>query len=160
MGAYSSNPKAEHLLRLSSEVSRIAGTLARLSGEGAPHRSASRTAQLPEIAPDRVRAIILSRQKRNRFFSEDLFADPAWDMLLELFLAELVFRRIAVSDICVTAGVPATTGLRWLNTLVERQLVVRRPDPLDARRVFVELSPDASLALRRYVAEIGTTPTA
>ena len=34
-------------------------------------------------------------------------------------------------------------------------LFVRRADPHDGRRVFVELAPDASGALRRYFAEVG-----
>jgi DNA-binding MarR family transcriptional regulator len=32
---------------------------------------------------------------------------------------------------------------------------VRRADPHDGRRVFVELAPEASSALRRYFAEVG-----
>jgi DNA-binding MarR family transcriptional regulator len=50
--------------------------------------------------------------------------------------------------------VPPTTALRWLTTLVNRGLVVRRGDPRDARRVFVELAPDTSAALHRYFAEV------
>jgi len=45
--------------------------------------------------------------------------------------------------------------LRWLKTMVSQGLFVRRADPHDGRRVFVELAPDASRALRRYFAEVG-----
>jgi DNA-binding MarR family transcriptional regulator len=41
--------------------------------------------------------------------------------------------------------------------LVQQGLVIREADPLDGRRVFVELAPDASVALRSYFAELGTT---
>ena len=58
-------------------------------------------------------------------------------------------------SLCIAAAVPATTALRWLKTLVQEGLFVRRADPHDGRRVFVELAPDASFALRRYFAEVG-----
>jgi DNA-binding MarR family transcriptional regulator len=51
--------------------------------------------------------------------------------------------------------VPATTALRWLKTMTEQGLFVRRADPHDGRRVFVELAPQASRALRSYFAEVG-----
>jgi DNA-binding MarR family transcriptional regulator len=40
--------------------------------------------------------------------------------------------------------------------MVSKGLFVRRADPHDGRRVFVELSPEASGALRRYFAEVGS----
>jgi DNA-binding MarR family transcriptional regulator len=39
--------------------------------------------------------------------------------------------------------------------MVSQGLFVRRSDPHDGRRVFVELAPEASRAMRRYFAEIG-----
>lgn len=155
MSAYSADRKPERLLELSNEVSRIAGTLARLSVEpsGDP-MSADRHPGDAELSPQRIKAIIQARRLRSRFFKEDLFADPAWDMMLDLLYAELGQYRVAVSSLCVAAAVPATTALRWLNTLVKEGIVVRRNDPHDARRVFVELSADASERLRRYFAEI------
>jgi DNA-binding MarR family transcriptional regulator len=96
---------------------------------------------------------------RSRFFAEELFADPAWDMLLDLLQAELAQLRVPVSSLCIAAAVPATTALRWLKTMTNQGLFVRRADPHDGRRVFVELDPAASLALRRYFAEVGNPAT-
>ena len=110
---------------------------------------------MPEISAETVRTVIRARRLRARFFSEELFADPAWDMLLDLLQAEIAQLRVPVSSLCIAAAVPATTALRWLKTMVSNGLFVRRADPHDGRRVFVELSPDASRALRRYFAEIG-----
>jgi DNA-binding MarR family transcriptional regulator len=92
---------------------------------------------------------------RSRYFPEDLFADPAWDMLLDLLQAEIAQMRTPVSSLCIAAAVPATTALRWLKTLVQQGVFVRRADPHDGRRVFVELAPEASSAMRRYFAEVG-----
>jgi DNA-binding MarR family transcriptional regulator len=63
--------------------------------------------------------------------------------------------RVPVSSLCIAAAVPATTALRWLKTMVSQGIFLRRPDQHDGRRIFVELAPEASQALRRYFAEVG-----
>jgi len=155
-----SDQSAERLRQLSDEVSRIAAALARLSTGPAPAPAISRietvpAAPVPEISAEAVRGVIRARRMRTRFFPEHLFADPAWDMLLDLLQAEIAQLRVPVSSLCIAAAVPATTALRWLKTLVQEGIFVRRADPHDGRRVFVELAPSASGALRRYFAEIG-----
>jgi hypothetical protein len=42
---------------------------------------------------------------RARFFQEELFADPAWDMLLDLLQAEIAQHRVPVSSLCIAAAV-------------------------------------------------------
>ena len=108
----------------------------------------------PTIAvwADRVRNM---RMRRNDLFGAPLFRDPAWDMLLDLLQAEISQLRVPVSSLCIAAAVPATTALRWLKTLVQEGVFVRRADPHDGRRIFVELAPESSQALRRYFAEVG-----
>ena len=88
-----------------------------------------------------MRSVIRARRLRARFFAEELFADPAWDMLLDLLQAEIAQLRVPVSSLCIAAAVPATTALRWLKTMTEQGIFVRRADPHDGRRVFVELAP-------------------
>jgi hypothetical protein len=153
-----SDQSAARLRQLSEEVSRIATTLARLST--GPQSNARKTepmpvADAPEVSAETVRAVIRARRLRARYFPEELFADPAWDMLLDLLQAEIAHLRVPVSSLCIAAAVPATTALRWLKTMVQEGLFVRRADPHDGRRVFVELAPSASSALRRYFAEVG-----
>jgi DNA-binding MarR family transcriptional regulator len=152
-----SDKNAARLRQLSDEVNRIAATLARLStGPTASPRpvEAEIGNEAPDVAVETVRAIIRARRLRARYFSEELFADPAWDMLLDLFQAEISKLRVPVSSLCIAAAVPATTALRWLKTMVQQGIFVRRADPHDGRRVFVELAPQSSNALKRYFAEV------
>lgn len=157
MTAYSPDPKAEHLLKLSEEVSRIAGSLAQISmGLESAHQTIKPSTNFDEleISKETVRWIIKARRQRARYLANDLFAEPAWDMLLELLQAELYGRRISVSSLCIASGVPATTALRWISKMSEQGFLVREADPKDARRAFVELAPDISKALRRYFIEV------
>lgn len=150
---------ADRLRQLSEEVSRIASTLARLSTGPAtapqPVMHPAHGDDLPPLSADTVRSVIRARRLRSRYFPEELFADPAWDMLLDLLQAEISHLRVPVSSLCIAAAVPATTALRWLKTLANQGLFLRRADPHDGRRVFVELAPETSLALRRYFATVG-----
>ena len=157
-----SDKNAERLRQLSEEVSRIASTLARLSTgptttAATPLRALEPVAagDVPPLSAETVRNVIRARRLRARYFSQELFADPAWDMLLDLLQAEIAQLRVPVSSLCIAAAVPATTALRWLKTMVSQGLFVRRADPHDGRRVFVELAPETSHALRRYFAEVG-----
>ena len=154
----SRDPGADRLRQLSDEVGRIAATLARLSTVPAgpePEQEKPEVETAPEVSVEVVRSVIRARRLRGRYFSEDLFADPAWDMLLDLLQAEIAQLRVPVSSLCIAAAVPATTALRWLKSMTERGIFVRRADPHDGRRVFVELSRESSLAMRRYFAEVG-----
>jgi hypothetical protein len=153
------NISSDKLQRLSDDVNRIAGALARLTTNATAPLPRSAVAADPiEISADAVRKVIRARRHRGRFFNAELFADPCWDMMLDLLEAEIAQRRVAVSSLCVGAAVPATTALRWLKSLVDQGLFVRRPDPCDGRRVFVELSPATSRGLREYFAQAAPPP--
>ena len=147
---------AARLRQLSNEMGRIAETLARLST--GPDRDARKPLPEGQGAPpldvETVRSVIRARRLRSSFFSEEMFADPAWDMLLDLLQAEIAQLRVPVSSLCMAAAVPATTALRWIKTMTEQGLLIRRADPRDGRRVFVELAPSASDAMRRYLADV------
>ena len=149
------------LRQLSEDVGRIAATLARLSSgpdnvKGLAVTPAGSTEKPSgDIARDQVQAVIRARRARARFFSEELFADPAWDMLLDLVQAEIDQLRVPVSSLCIAAAVPATTALRWIKTLTDSGIFLRRADPHDGRRVFVELAPPTSQAMRNYFGHVG-----
>jgi hypothetical protein len=148
---------SERLLELSEEVCRIAGSLTRLSTR--LRASLQRVCPVskpnePHVLLKRVRWLMDARRKRASYIASDLLGDPAWDILLDLLRAELSYERPPVSSICSTAGVPASTGLRWLNALEQHRLVLRQGDPRDTDGAIFILSPDASAALRRYLVDV------
>ena len=155
--------EATRLQRLNQEVARIADILARLTRDEAPEVEDRRrgydagpaaAGRVPDevIDPQEIRRAIRARRLRDQFFGAGLFEDPAWDMLLDLFAAELEHSRVSVSSLCIAAAVAPTTALRWISKMTEAELFVRQPDPQDRRRAFMALSPRASEAMRSYVA--------
>ncbi len=167
------------LLRLSQQVEAIAQSLDRISRPD-PHeatqidsfrrdpRSATATSaggfvnpagQPPLPDPRMVRQVIANRQARARFFDAELFGDPAWDMLLDLTAARGEGAQVSVTSLCIAAGVPATTALRWLTQMVEAGLFVRVPDPADKRRAFIALSDRSLTAMAGYFASLRSPVT-
>lgn len=146
---------AERLRRLSQEVARIAHALAEITSAPAPrpdaHQPITVGADGPALDPQNIRALIRLRRLRAQFFPENLFADPAWDMLLDLMAARLEGEQVAVSSLCIAAAVPPTTALRWIRTMTEQGLFVRSHDPGDGRRIFIELSDGAANAMTAFL---------
>jgi hypothetical protein len=98
--------------------------------------------------------LLRRRRQREAFFGKHLFADPCWDMLLDLYVSRKKrLRPMSVSSLCIASAVPATTALRWIDTLVQEGLVVRQPDPRDKRRVLVSLTDEGSDKLDKLLTD-------
>lgn len=96
------------------------------------------------------------RRMRGQLIDGDLFADPAWDILLELYGARIRHQQVSVTSLCIAAEVPATTALRWISIMVERGILERRADPDDKRRAYVHLTEPVARRLSHYFAEAGS----
>ena len=114
-----------------------------------------RATRPPLPDPRLIRRILRQRQLRARFFEGDLFADPAWDMLLDLSAARAEHSRVSVTSLCIASGVPPTTALRWISQLTDAGLLQRVEDDTDRRRAFITLTDKAADAMARYFAELG-----
>lgn len=101
------------------------------------------------------------RRQRDRVFgaTADVFRDPAWDMMLELFAAGIEGRQISVSSAAYVACIPQTTAIRLVDQLVARKLLRRAADPHDGRRTLLALTPMANEMMRRFLAAFQADPT-
>jgi len=113
----------------------------------------------PDILPA-VHKLIADRRGRRRHFGVNLFADPAWDILLYLYAAALADEVVFMSALCLAAAIPTATALRWIGTLKDRGLITRRSDSRDRRRIQVQLTDSAQQKMYRYVSEILRTSEA
>lgn len=112
-----------------------------------------------QMSEDRVRQLLKARRLRAKLIGCNLFSDPAWEILLEAFAAYLGRRKISVSKLCDVSDVPATTALRWIGKLEGDGLLQRSEDVSDARRTWIELSPQGVLKLQEYFASVATSGT-
>ena len=103
------------------------------------------------------KAYALRRKRAAIFGNPDLFGEPAWDILLDLFIAQGEGKPVSVSSACIGSASPATTGLRWLGVLADEGLVVRENDLEDHRRVLVRLTRTGSAAMERFFDAVDLT---
>jgi DNA-binding MarR family transcriptional regulator len=107
-----------------------------------------------------ARQLLGLRRLREEMLGGNLFADPAWDLLLHLYVESAAGNQVAISGLCSAAKVRPTTGLRWINLLVDAGLLEKSDDPEDARRVFVGFAPGADESIHRILARAMTESTA
>lgn len=93
-----------------------------------------------QLSVKRLRKIVTMRKHRNQILPEHQFADPAWDMLLDLTIAMAENRRISVSSLSLAANVPITTALRHIKQLSDEGVILIVSDPKDGRRKYTHLS--------------------
>lgn len=167
--AVAGSDEGKHLILqdLTNELSRLAGYLHRAVRThesafafGPAKAEAAQTLSLrktrpPLPNPRLIRKIIRQRQLRAQYFDRGLFADPAWDILLDLAAAAAEHKRISITSACTAAGVPPTTALRWIGELINTGLVERTEDVTDRRRAFVALTDRGSRAVARFFADMG-----
>ena len=133
----------------------LVSSATRVSDEVIGEKVLTRRTWAPLPDPKLIRQIIRQRCLRSEFLGGDWFADPAWDILLDLTAAAAENKRVSVSSLCHASGVPPTTALRWISQMVDGGLLVRVDDPVDRRRSFIELSDVATRKMARYFAETG-----
>ncbi|HET6536469.1 MAG TPA: hypothetical protein VFG41_09835 [Sphingomicrobium sp.] len=65
------------------------------------------------ITEDHIRSILTARRARRAVFGADLFSDPAWDILLELYAAQLEGRSILLADLAIAIDIPPCLTDHW-----------------------------------------------
>ena len=101
-----------------------------------------------------MRALANRRARDNHFYDRDIFGEPAWDILLDLYIHHEKRIDVSVSSACIASAVPATTGLRWIYLLIEQGLLSFEQDPRDKRRRFVRLTPEGYECMTQYLNEV------
>ena len=104
---------------------------------------------LCEIARKMYRA----RRRRDEFFPQRLFAEPAWDILLDTFVQQAGDGNTTIKAVCASSHVAPTTALRYIKLLKDEGLLTTWNHPTDRRVTCVRLSKDGYLTMRRYLSD-------
>jgi DNA-binding response OmpR family regulator len=101
-----------------------------------------------------LRKLIRAESTRSMAIGGKALGDPAWNILLDLILASLEDRKVAVSSACIVAGVATTTALRLITRMVDDGVLMRVPDENDGRRHFLAIEPTVEQALKNYIGDL------
>lgn len=101
-----------------------------------------------------ARTSIRARRIRKGSLPRAMFGEPAWDMLLSLYVGSRSGARQTVSNLCRSSGASQTTALRWIDYLEEQSFVARRASPTDRRVSYVDLTDVGRDAVENYFAKL------
>ena len=111
-----------------------------------------------QVLAEKAAQIYTTRRQRDRRVGQGFFGEPAWDILLDLFIHHVQDKSVSVTSACLASASPPTTGLRWLGVLEQAGFVMRAPDPEDGRVTLVRLTDHGLQVLREilgnYVAAV------
>lgn len=106
------------------------------------------------ILTAKARAIFAERKRRSKHFNPDMFGEPAWDILLALYITDFAGGRQSIGKLVSWIGEPQTTVLRWINFLENEQLISRGTHPRDRRTVIVDITQKGRQKLDEYFSEL------
>lgn len=107
-------------------------------------RRGGRNGSLLEVAKS-MRAYEEARKKIPGLAA--IFGDPAWMILLDLYVRGFEGKTTSVSSATLASGSPATTGLRYVTALVSTGHIIRTRHPYDERSVLLTLSNETQRAI-------------
>lgn len=87
-----------------------------------------------------AQAWLRAGQIRRSALGDRFAADPAWDMVLSIYIDGALSRKASVTKALAAAAVPPTTALRWATSLEAAGWLKRVPDQRDKRRSFLGLT--------------------
>jgi len=151
-------------IRLSGHIVVTANQTSRIIVDNAvPRGTFSFTLKSPDTPADRhAQALVVANARlaqRRRFLrrqligAEYLFVEPAWDMLLDLFIHQCEGRVLHLYPMCVASGIPMSSALRLAQKLCEAGILRRQPDTFDGRRSIMTIEPEIMHRLSAYFAE-------
>jgi DNA repair protein RadC len=109
-----------------------------------------------ELALRTARQTLPRRAVRKNILGTDVrLGEPAWDMMIDLFIHEGEGKPVSTSSICIASGLPMSTALRLLQRLCDLGKVTRIADPSDGRRNFIRLAPEVREQLTHYFSTYG-----
>ena len=113
-------------------------------------------AELANCQLRRAKFAYAARRRRDAAVGHgNLFGEPAWDILLDVFIAQQSRQEIQVSNICLEARVPSTTILRWVARLESEGLIYRCADSADGRRRHIRMTQAGEDLMCRALEALG-----
>ena len=131
-------------------MSGIHGARTRASATiGIPAKSAGLGSRTGADAGDRRAALqdearsqlrLFDRRKRLLGDHGRQFGDPAWCLLLDLFVSGSTEARLPISSSAIASRVATSTAMRYIGLLQRAGLIERRPNPDDRRSALLSLT--------------------
>jgi len=138
------------------ELSTFVNLLSRLINTSTEAQEGPRTLPIQSLTAVAERVYKVRRRRDALMaarFGGDIFSDPAWDIILDLYIHNSKNQDVSVTSVCAASMVPITTALRYITVLSERGLIERSKNPKDGRSYLLRLTPEAIRIVEELLAD-------
>ena len=142
-------PAHDVLVGMADQMGGLADAMRSLADDVRVDASAATTP--PHSLVEAAVRILAQRKARTRFLPPSLFHEPAWEVLLSLYIAQCRGQTVNIKHLTQAVDAPVTTAQRWIDALAHMRLVHRVVDDLDRRRVELSLTQGAMQAVEGYL---------
>jgi len=118
----------------------------------APTTLPERSDMDPDALRERAVRIRQDRRRRSAIFGPEMFGEPAWEMLLLLYLEDGRERQTQ-ARLAELSGASRSTAWRWIEYLEHNAFIWRETHPTDKRKIFVQLTNLGRERLELYLSE-------
>ena len=138
-------------------VARSAREIARVSAILDQNRGTSEAPRLFN-EDDAVRNVLMARRlldisrQADTMFDGPLLSNPAWDILLDLYIQRSEGKRISIISVCVAANAPTSTVLRYIEAMIDSGTIVKIPSLEDSESLLIDLSETAYARMNSILA--------
>lgn len=157
-GHSADNDEFEARIRLTEGDVREAARLFRLLTDAVNGGGGDEAAGRSHVGSDqlvsRARIIFQSRVNRARHFNRAMFGEPAWDILLLLYINDLGGARLTATKIADMIEQPFSSVVRWLDYLQKERLIERRPHSNDKRIALIALLEKGRDSIESYLSDV------
>lgn len=111
--------------------------------------------QRVRVAVEAAERAVRDRKARAKFVgNKELFGEPAWDILLDLFIRQANEKHASAKGAIINSGAGPCTVVRWLAVLEQHDLIQTMPDPADSKHRLILLTPAGYEGMLRYLETI------
>ena len=130
----------ENLAKLAEELAEAARRF-----DAAADNDIDAQPSIEAMTPRQYFASLLDlRRTRERYFGNELFGEPAWDIMLELMIARIDDREILSSELRSHGNSPNVVTRHYLEALVEAKLVDMFDNAANVDDPSIALSSEAA----------------
>jgi len=100
---------------------------------------------------ERAQSMLRVRRAREELFCRSMFGEPAFDLLLCLYVRSEK-KETSLTSLARTAGITNSSAMRWIRYLDDKHLVELTDSRSDRRAICVQLSPAGRAVMDEFLA--------
>lgn len=113
-------------------------------------QNARSNGSLSDALFERAESILRVRRARERLFCRSMFGEPAFELLLCLYV-QSGQKDVSLTSLTRPTGIPYSSALRWIRYLVDKGFVECAESRSDRRSTTIQLTPSGRSVMNEFL---------